>query len=165
MPPFASVSGTIISIESFPTSTGDQTACSLIIGLRNGNENLTYFILDSNTYFVNHVTLRQGDYITAFYDTSVPVILIYPPQYRAVVIAKRTRNYFVKVDYFDENLISSDNQLKLNISRQTQLLLPNNQIYLGNIANKNLVVLYRYTTRSIPAITTPNQVIVLCSTS
>lgn len=163
MPPFASISGIIISIESFPAAIDDQTSCSLIIGLRSDNENLTYFIIDPTTYFVNHVTLKKGDYITAFYDTSLPVILIYPPQYRAVVIAKRSRNYFVKVDYFDEDLISSDNQLKLNISRQTQRLLPNNQIYLGNLENKNLVVLYRYTTRSIPPITTPTQVIVLCT--
>lgn len=163
MPPFAAISGTIISIESFPTTPNDQSACTLIMGLRNNDGDLTYFIIDLDTYIVNHTTLRMGDYVTAFYDTSLPVVLIYPPRYRAVVIAKRSRNYFVKVDYFNDDLISSDNQLKLNISRQTQLLLPNNQLYLGDIKNNNLVVLYRYTTRSIPAITTPYEVIVLCT--
>ncbi|PHV69937.1 hypothetical protein CS063_13215 [Sporanaerobium hydrogeniformans] len=162
MPPFAAVSGIITSIESFPTSTNDKTACSLIIGIKSNNQNLTYFTLDLNTYFVNHVTLQKGDSITAYYDTSVPVVLIYPPRYRAVVIAKNSRDYFVKVDYFNNELVSSDNQLKLNISPRTQRLLPNNQNYLGELRNRNLVVLYRRATKSIPAVTTPFTVIVLC---
>lgn len=162
MSSFFPITGTVISIDPFPISTNDKSACSLLIGIRSRNQDLTYFIVDSNTYFVNHVTLRRGDSITAFYDTAVPVALIFPPRYRAVVIAKNTRDHFVTVDYFNNELISSDNKLKLNISPRTRLLLTNNQTYLGSLLNKNLVVVYNFTTKSIPALTTPSQVIVLC---
>lgn len=162
MSTFLPIAGTVISIEAFPNFTNDNSACSLLIGVRSRAQDVTYFIVDSNTYFINNVTLRRGDSITAFYDTSVPVVLIFPPRYRAVVIAKNARNQSVKVDHFNNDLVSSDNELKLNISPQTRLLLTNNQTYLGNIANRNLAVVYSFTTRSIPAITTPSQVIVLC---
>lgn len=163
MSSFAPISGIIVSIESFPTSTNDLPNCTLLIGLRSSNQELTYFIVDQNTYIVDYVTLKRGDRITAYYDTSLPVPLIYPPQYRAVVIAKYDNRYFIKVDTFNDELISSDGQLKLNISSRTQLLLPNNQSYLGEPTNKTLIVFYGSSTKSIPAITTPYRVVVLCS--
>jgi len=162
MEKFISISGTIISIDTFPTSTNDSSSCTLIIGLQSQNRDLNYFILDQNTYFVNHITLRKGDYITAFYDSMVPTPLIFPPRYRGVVIVPLLRQSFVKVSYFNENLISSDGQLKLNIGSRTRILLPNNQTYLGDLGNQNLVVIYGPSTKSIPAQTTPIEVIVLC---
>lgn len=162
MEKYLSISGTIISIDAFPISTNDTSACILIIGVQSQNRDLNYFILDQNTYFVNHITLKKGDYITAFYDSTVPTPLIFPPRYRAVVITAPLRHSFVKVDYFNENLISGDGQLKLNIGPRTRILLPNNQTYLGHLGNQDLVVIYGPSTKSIPAQTTPIEVIVLC---
>ena len=162
MDKYIPISGTIISIEPFPISANDSSSCTLIIGVQSQNRDLNYFILDQKTYFVNHITLKKGDYITAFYDSLAPVPLIFPPRYRAVVIVPPLRHSFVKVDYFNENLVSGDGQLKLNIAPRTRILLPNNQTFLGNLGNQDLVVIYGPSTKSIPAQTTPNEVIVLC---
>lgn len=162
MEKYHSISGTIISIEAFPTSVNDSSGCTLMIGVQSPNRDLNYFILDQNTYFVNHITLKKGDSITAFYDSTLPVPLIFPPRYRAAVITAPLRHAFVKVDYFNENLVSSDGQLKLNIAPRTRVLLPNNQTYLGKLGNQDLVVIYGPSTKSIPAQTTPIEVIVLC---
>lgn len=162
MEKYLSISGTIISIESFPISVNDTSACTLIIGVQSSNRDLNYFILDQNTYFVNHVTLKKGDYITAFYDSMAPAPLIFPPRYRAVVIVPALRHSFIKVAYFNEKLVSGDEQLKLNIGPRTRILLPNNQIFLGKLGNQDLVVIYGPSTKSIPAQTTPMEVIVLC---
>ncbi|MBE6023728.1 MAG: hypothetical protein E7231_10935 [Cellulosilyticum sp.] len=159
---FSSINGTIISIENFDTSIHSTISCTLLMGIQSKTQELTYFIVDLETYIVNNTTLKKGDVVTAYYDASLPVPLIYPPRYRAVVISKVSRNYFVKVSSFNEDLISIDGQLKLNLSPQTSVLLPNNQIYLGSLANRDLVVLYRNSTKSIPAQTTPSKVIVLC---
>jgi hypothetical protein len=106
--------------------------------------------------------MRTGDAVTGYYDTSVPVILIYPPQYQALVMAKVSRFQNVKADYFNSELISSDGALQLNISPSTQMILKNDQPFTGDPANRNLIVIYGATTRSIPAQTAPYKIIVLC---
>ena len=78
------------------------------------------------------------------------------------MIAPSLRYSFVKVDYFNKDLVSGNGQLKLNIGPRTHVLLPNNQIFLGNLGNQDLVVIYGPSTKSIPAQTTPIEVIVLC---
>ncbi|MFT9497260.1 hypothetical protein [Anaerosolibacter sp.] len=103
-----------------------------------------------------------GDIVVGFYDANAPVPLIYPPQYRAIVMSRLVLGQNVKVDYFNEQLVSSDGTLKLNIAPFTQIILENNQAFTANLANRNLIVLYGPTTRSIPAQTTPYKIIVLC---
>ncbi|MEW9184550.1 hypothetical protein AB2553_30585, partial [Bacillus mycoides] len=79
-----------------------------------------------------------------------------------IVMAKYTPHQNVKVDYFNEQLESSDGKLKLNISPSTQILLTNGQFFTGNLVNRNLIAIYSFTTMSIPAQTTPYKIIVLC---
>jgi hypothetical protein len=68
----------------------------------------------------------------------------------------------VKVDYFNSQLKSSDSRLKLNISPYTPIVLTNGQAFSKNPANRNLIVIYGPSTKSIPAQTTPYKIIVLC---
>lgn len=100
--------------------------------------------------------------VTGFYDANAAVPLIFPPQFRAIVMTRDTQFRNVKVDYFNSQLISSDNTLKLNISPYTQILLENGQAFTRNPANRNLIVTYGPTTMSIPAQTTPYKIIVMC---
>jgi len=161
---FVSVEGIVTSIEPIQTGRNRQNnCCVLMISVRNENRGVTNFIVDNDTYFIDNVTVAKGDRITAFYDSSLMVPLIYPPQYRAVVVAKQARNRSVKVDSFDRNLVSSDGSLKLNIAPSTKIRMRNNQYYLCDIVGKNVAVVYSATTRSYPAITTPSEIIVLCA--
>jgi hypothetical protein len=100
--------------------------------------------------------------VTGFYDVNVPVILIYPPQYQALIIIKDNPYQNVKVDYFNSQLVSSDGQLQLNISSNTPILLQNDQPFTLNPGNRNLLVVFGPATFSIPAQTTPYKIIVLC---
>lgn len=164
MSKFASVEGIVTSIEPVQTGRNRQNdCCVLMISVRNENRGVTNFIADNDTYFIDNIALVKGDRITAFYDSSLPVPLIYPPQYRAVVIAKQARNRNVKVDSFDKDLVSSDGSLKLNIAQSTKIMMRNNQYYLCDITGKNVAVVYSATTRSYPAVTTPSEIIVLCA--
>ena len=120
------------------------------------------FVVSPTTYFVDQAMVAVGDRVTGYYDTNAPVPLIYPPQYRALVIVKHTPSQNVKVDYFDSQLVSSDGQLKLNLSPYTQILLPNGQAFSKNIGNRNLIVIYGPATKSLPAQTTPFKIVVWC---
>jgi len=159
---FSSVEGIVTGIEVMETSANDKSACTMLMSVVGKGDDHFNLVVSIDTYFVDHVNIRPGNRIIAFYDSLAPMPLIFPPQYRAIVIAKKSKKENIKVDYFNRNLVSSDGSLKLNIGNRTKILLQNGQTFLGNIENRNLVVVYGPSTRSIPAITTPSQIIVLC---
>lgn len=120
------------------------------------------FVIDPRTYFVDQAMVGIGDLVTGYFDADAPVPMIYPPQYRALVMVKETQGQNVKVDFFNSQLISSDGMLKLNLSPGTAILLENGQRFTKSPANRNLIVVYGPSTFSIPAQTTPYRIIVLC---
>lgn len=160
---FLSFSGTVTMINDFFVMQNDpDVGCYKMFSVDDGYGSMVNFVVEPNTYFVNHVTIRVGDRVTGYYDANAPVPLIYPPQYRAIVMAKDNPNEFVKVDFFNSQFVSSDGTLKLNLTSRTPILLENGQTFTASPANRDLIVIYTTTTRSIPAQTTPNKVIVIC---
>jgi len=162
MASFLSFSGVITMIHDFEVEPNAGSSCYKLVAVDNNQGLTVHFIIEPTTYFVDHFMMRIGDRVTGFYDANVPVPLIYPPQYRAVVIAADSLHQHVKVDFFNEHLESSDGQLRLNISPSTRILLENGQQFTGDLTNRNLIVSYGATTKSIPAQTTPTQIIVMC---
>ena len=158
---FLSFTGTITMINDFwyPNKEG----CYKIFTVENNEGLIVNFIIEPHTYFVDHFTANIGDEIEGYYDGDVPVALIYPPQYRALVINKISPFRDVMVSYFDENLLSSDKTLKLNISNSTEIVLQNDQLFTRSLQNHDLIVIYNYVTKSIPAQTTPLKIIVFCN--
>lgn len=160
---FQSFRGYVSQIQDFRIDpNSDNTGCDQLISVTNGWGSIVHFISSPTTYFVDHEIIAVGDLITGYYDGDAPVPLIYPPQYQALVIVKESPYHHVKVDFFNEHLESSDGQLQLNISPYTQKLLTNGQLFLNNVSNRNLIVIYGFTTKSIPAQTAPYKIIVLC---
>lgn len=130
--------------------------------IEDDNGTTTNFVVYPSIYILNNEILLPGDMVTSYYDDNAPVILIYPPQYRALVMHKTRALPNIKGSYFNSQLISSDNQLKLNISTSTLMFIRNDQLFSNNLTNHNLLVIYEGTTRSIPAQTTPIKIIALC---
>ena len=160
---FLPFKGTITMIKDFYTSGNDKNiGCYKLMSVENEYGDLVNFVVTPTTYFVDHITVAEGNNVTAFYDGNAPVPLIYPPQYTAIVVAEDTPYENVKVDYFDNQLISSDNTLKLNIDPSTDIILKNDQTFVQNPSNRYLIVVYGPTTKSIPAQTVPYQIIVMC---
>lgn len=154
--------GIIIQIDNVYTNNKALSGCIKKYSIVNQNGDMIYFIVSSQTYILYHIMLNVGDSVICFYDANSPVPLIYPAQLNAVVIAKMQQNQNVTVDYFDNELVNANNTLKLNIAKTTNILLTNGQKFVSDPANHNLVVVYGPTTRSIPAQTTPTQIVVLC---
>lgn len=160
---FFSFQGTITEITDFiMAQPGFRDGCYKFFTVENDEGQIVNFVVSPSTYVVDHVMLEVGDNVTGYYDGDAPAILIYPPQYPALVIVKNTNEQFVKVSYFNQYLVSGDGQLQLNLSPDTQIILTNGQSFSRYPANLDLIVIYRYTTRSIPAQTTPTRIIVLC---
>jgi hypothetical protein len=160
---YGSFSGTVTMIQDYLISSDEELkGCFKLMSLLGGDGSIVNFVISPTTYFLNHVMVSVGDRVTGFYDVNVPVILIYPPQYQALIIVKDNPYQNVKVDYFNSQLVSSDGQLQLNISSNTPILLQNDQPFTLNPGNRNLLVVFGPATFSIPAQTTPYKIIVLC---
>ncbi|NSL52441.1 copper amine oxidase N-terminal domain-containing protein [Calidifontibacillus erzurumensis] len=132
----------------------------------------THFpISDEVLIYDSHTTERQkkeylqeGQRIDVYYDKHKPILMIYPaiipPE---IVIVKDEKNPGeVKVALFDENFVSLDNELKLNIDENTVLMNQKGEnIKIEDLKDKELIVFYKGTTKSIPAQTTPTKIIAL----
>jgi hypothetical protein len=163
MKKFSSIYGTVTMIQDYLVGSDEElNGCFKLMSLLRGDGSIVNFVISPTTYFLDHVMVSIGDRVTGFYDVNVPVILIYPPQYQALIIVKNNFYENVKVDYFNNQLVSSDGQLQLNISSYTPILLQNDQPFTLNPTNRNLLVVYGTATFSIPAQTTPYKIIVLC---
>ncbi|WP_203247389.1 hypothetical protein [Sporosarcina beigongshangi] len=159
---FQAFNGVVTMIDDFSVGQNNEAGCYKLFSVDDGYGASVNFVVAPTTYFVDHVMMELGDRVTGFYDADAPVPLIYPPQFRALVMARDTAYQSVKVDYFNRQLESRDGTLRLNISPYTRILLENGQAFTGSIANRNLIVVYGATTRSIPAQTTPSTIIVMC---
>ncbi|AGK53645.1 hypothetical protein [Bacillus sp. 1NLA3E] len=160
---FYSFHGTVTMISDFFTGkNGKKEGCNKFITVENELGVIVNFVVSPTTYFVDHVMVTVGDRVTGYYDGDAPALLIYPPQYQALVMVKDSPNQTVKVDYFNSQLVSSDGQLQLNISPYTRIVLTNGQSFSSTPANRDLIVIYGPSTKSIPAQTTPSRIIVLC---
>ena len=163
---FYSFHGVITGITDFFTGQQDnREGCYKFFTIENEEGMIVNFVVSPSTYVVDQEMLAVGDVVTGYYDGDAPAILIYPPQYPALVIVKDDEDYSVKVSYFNNYLLSSDGQLQLNLSPNTQIALTNGQHFSRYPGNRDLIVIYRFTTRSIPAQTTPYRIIVLCNTT
>ena len=155
--------GIITMINDFFVKEHDENiGCYKLITVEDALGSVVNFVVAPTTYFVDHVTVSLGDMVIGFYDALAPAPLIFPPQYWAVVMAVDTPYKNVKVDFFDNQLLSADKNLKLNLSPYTRIVLENNQLFTRNPGNRNLIVVYGPVTRSIPAQTTPYEIIVMC---
>ncbi|MDY3971840.1 MAG: copper amine oxidase N-terminal domain-containing protein [Clostridia bacterium] len=105
--------------------------------------------------------------ITVFTNSYSPAPLIMPPQYQADVIIINDGEEIgsVNVDTYiadGERLINAANSLVLNIGETTEIVdKDGKEVKADELKNKDLVVFYTITTRSIPAQTTPEKVVVL----
>ncbi|MBQ8185184.1 MAG: hypothetical protein IJ036_05300 [Lachnospiraceae bacterium] len=156
MPTYATVIGTITRITN-----QERDCCERMISLRT-DQGTVNVLLTADTLVVDSRTLQVGMRIAAFYDFNAPVPLIYPPQYRALIIAVLQPGDQVFIGLFNRNLVSADNTLRLQMGPRTQITTGNGQNCRCCPENHTLLVIYTNSTRSIPAQTTPRRVVVIC---
>lgn len=153
---YTGITGVIERISSM-----QRECCNQLVSLRTMNGTIN-FVLSPRTYVTDNTPLRTGMRVTAFYDANLPVPLIYPPQYQAAFISRTEPGENVIVAYFDENLLSGETPLKLNIDPSARITTANGQRYTCSPGNNLLMVYYSATTRSIPPQTSPDRILVFC---
>jgi len=153
---FNSVSGTVKEIKKSET---DEDA--LYVLLETGKDSEAYLIINKETCFINDEEIFIGSKVTGFYDADAMMIMIYPPQYAAIAVWVSNEEQNIKVDLFDKNLVSADNTLKLIMDKDTKIVTKDGKEFKDDLANRKLAVFYRSATKSIPAQTRPDKIVVL----
>ena len=158
---FHSCTGIVKEIRPFLEADGKEVFGKQFVLVENdaGTFNL---ITDENTYWVTEAELAVGANVTGFYDATLPITMIHPPQYQTeVMVVDLPEGQSVKTAIFDKNLVSTDNMLKLNLNNNVEIILQDGTAFDGEITNRKLVVIYDVATMSIPAQTTPKKIAVL----
>lgn len=161
---FNSVTGKVTNILPVNDSNGKPITGKQLILVENSEGLEANFYISENTYLFNAETVKIGDTVTGFYEAGKPMIMIYPPQYDATILAVNVGDIQLKADIFDKDLLSADKLLKLNLSNDTKIITQSGETYEGKLTSKKLLVVYSFLSKSLPAQTTPEQVIVLNDT-
>lgn len=157
---FPSITGVIAAVHSLADDRGNDL-CSFLLDIQSADGPVS-LLLTSSTYVYDCECLENGDSITAFYDPNAPVPLIYPPRYTALVIVKTENGTQAALDVFDETLTNSDGTLRLNPDQHTDITTPNGQKIHGSLGGHMLLVLFSASTKSIPALAVPKDIVVFC---
>lgn len=131
------------------------------------------FLVSANTVIADRATgslitadqLTEGMEVSVVYAENSPMGMSMPPYLADVtaIVANADKGSFV-VGNFDEKLFSQNDNLVLNIGEDTKIqstLGTKKAFTASDIQNKNAVVFYDITTRSLPAQTTPSFVLIL----
>ena len=159
---FTPVTGIIVDMITERHSEEMLQGCLLYFTVEDDNGNITNFMVTPRTFVLDFQPLQIGTRCTFWYRTDGPAVLIFPPQYTAVAAATEQPGRMVDVSYYDQNLVNAERTMQLKLDEYVEVRTVNNQVFLGNPGEKDLLVTYENTTRSIPAQTTPRQVYVLC---
>ncbi|MCI8293311.1 MAG: hypothetical protein HFH53_07230 [Hespellia sp.] len=138
-----------------------EDCCSQMITIVSPEQE-AHFVISPDTDVIDSIPLRRGMQVAAFYDANVPVPLIFPPQYQAVLITRLEWGESVMLSRFNQDLVSEQNTLQLNVARNTRITTVNGQRFRCPLENRELLVYYSATTRSIPPQTTPRRIVVMC---
>ena len=121
-------------------------------------------LLDQRGEKVAITSLQIGDTVKVYYRKDQLMALSMPPMTFApiFIVEKEGSIGFTELAFFNENLINLNNTLQLNIAEETQISdQQGNPKTKEDLVNQELLVFYDITTRSIPAQTTPQKVILL----
>ncbi len=161
---FVKFSGVITDI------TNDKNQVALTVVTEEDEPTTTIFTLDNNVLLLNGTnaeavkkeSFQVGQKIDAYYDKNKPMILIYPARItpEILIVQDKEKVSFSKVSKFDQDMISLDGELKLNISTETEILNENGEVITKkDLEGKELIVFYNITTKSIPAQTVPTKIV------
>ena len=130
---YGQINGVIREIQR-----GDS-CCSQILRLDTENGEVRFTVM-ADTMVIENVRLRRGMRVAAFYDTSLPVPAIYPPQYRAEIVTVLRGEQNVMLNFFDENLVAEVKSQSCDKYHDTERA----EIYLQSEKHGVVSLLYQY---------------------
>jgi len=169
---YVSVTGEVTGIEELTDGYGMTFGYRIRLAV---GESHVDFNTTANTLLIGEFP-GVGDTMTGFFNANHPMIMIYPPQYSAVVIVNNydtsvfvDRFYYVDTEGEEREMLSADGLRRLNVSNpETVKESQGGQIVdeTWDLNGRLLVVLYDVASRSLPPlIFAPTMIIVMYETA
>ncbi len=118
-----------------------------------------------NKAFISLDEIKEGDNLFIIVNDNIPMTMSLPPMINNAAYIIRTNDMMnLTVGMFDKELISSKDDLMLNIAPETFItdVMGSRKIFTAeDIKGAQCAVVYSFATMSIPAQTTPDAVIIL----
>ncbi|MCL2363566.1 MAG: copper amine oxidase N-terminal domain-containing protein [Defluviitaleaceae bacterium] len=158
-PNFGSVTGEVVSVSELTA-----TQIRLAVG-----ESTAYLNVNANTFVYGEFP-QVGDTVTGFFNNNMPMILIYPPQYTAIVVVNQEEDLpFAFLDRFnaidDEGMMkSADGQRIINAANPETVIVSQDGEDASDwdLEGRLLVVFYTVASRSLPpVIFAPEKIVVM----
>jgi len=135
-------------------------------GLRFAVASNTIIIDRQDGFYMTADQLTEGMVVSVVYDMNSPMGMSLPPYLGNVAAVVANADFgSVAVGHFDENLTDMKNMLQLNIDNERTAItnMQGSRIRLtdADVKGQDALVFYDFTTRSIPAQTTPSFVLIL----
>jgi len=161
LPYYLYVTGTVIS--------SDETEEGLRIQIKDANGNPAILMTSWKTMFPFDSGIKAGETVTGYYLTNAPMITIWPAEYTIVVlVAGVPADLSLSIDRFytmesrEGWMLNKGGNLAFQIGDNTEVVLANGDDFTdGNIEGRRMIVIYRASTRSYPALTMAVKIIVL----
>jgi len=160
-PAFIRITGTVIDGNTVYAPSHSQNAAYYEIILETEEHRKVHLKISSNTYCIDCGEITNGSKLVAFCRPLLKLAEVALPTFDVVVLGFDRDNRMIAADFFDCYLTSQDASLQLTISNNTYVVDHSGRPYCGSLSNQYLVVLYSESTRSRPAQTIPNVVILL----
>ena len=109
MASYEAFQGVILQIDHMRTGTFGRDGCNKMMLLEDPQGNQFNFIVQPMTYFLNQEPFDIGDRVIGFYDADEPAITIYPPQRRAIAMARVITN---------QNVNSATGTVRIYLTRE-----------------------------------------------
>lgn len=135
---------------------------------------INYMLMDDTLIFdqtgklLSPADVKEGSLLAVYAGAYTPAPMIMPPQYQASIIilldAEVEEPGFTCADTFvmvDGMLTGTGNTLALNLTEDVEIVDQEGNPTQEELENKDLLVFYGASTRSIPAQTTPSKIVVL----
>lgn len=135
---------------------------------------INYMLMDDTLIFdqtgklLSPADVKEGSLLAVYAGAYTPAPMIMPPQYQASIIilldAEAEEPGFTCADTFvmvDGMLTGTGNTLALNLTEDVEIVDQEGNPTQEELENKDLLVFYGASTRSIPAQTTPSKIVVL----
>lgn len=159
---YEKVEGEIISIEKLEHTVRLEIKGESVFHMNISEDTQIY--KRSSFESVDIESIKEGDNVYGYYDIYKPMILIYPPQYAVDTLIIMDEDFLVKEGVLkDGKLIRENEEIIMNLNEAKIFDIKGEEKSIKDAQGQRVLSSHKIETKSLPAIASPDVLIILSS--